>query len=239
MSRWRKPRFLFAYAMVPLLFLGSKTTEPQQRLGLALVGLGELIRLWANGYVGHVKVNVTQEGDAKIGRLITAGPYAYVRHPLYLGTFLIGAGFCLVVGNLWLSLAALASFLAIYRTKMKEEESRIGDECGEAYAAYHRAVPRWLPTFRRYAKPEGRWMWQGITASKEWKTVVWLIVVAMALYLYEEAWQEHEFLSRHKQKWIKHVVVLLIMVVLMATDGLIELIRRRAQRAAPASCQRT
>ena len=158
LKRFTKPRFLLVYPMVALLFLTARTTEWGFRLGMVVVWLGELVRFWANGYVGHVKVNWTQQwrGDAKIGRLITAGPYAYVRHPLYLGTFLIGAGFCLVVGNPWFALSAAALFLVVYHRKMVEEERSLLHEGEDAYARYHAAVPRWLPTGRRYDRRTGQ-----------------------------------------------------------------------------------
>ena len=235
MKRLKKPRFLFAYPLVAWLLIVAHTTELRLRLGFSVVLLGALLRFWANGYVGHVKVNWTQKwrGDAKIGRLVSAGPYVFVRHPLYLGTFLIGAGFCVMVGDLWLALAALAFFLIVYRRKMTEEETMMRDELGEAFDAYQRLVPRWLPTGRRYPHPEGAWSWQGILASKELKTMIWLVVFSILLYLREEFVQEHEFFSG--RKWARHAVLLGIAAALIAWDAVSELRRRRAKRLARVS----
>ena len=96
MVRLRKARFLFVYPLAGWLFWTARTSEASLRLGVALALSGEALRLWANGYVGHRKVNATARGpqDPKIGRLITAGPYAFVRNPLYVGSFLIGLGVC-------------------------------------------------------------------------------------------------------------------------------------------------
>ena len=158
LKRLSKPRFLLVYPLAAWLFIAAVTSERSFRLGIVLVALGETLRLWANGYVGHVKVNRTQtaRGDAKIGRLITAGPYAFVRHPLYLGTFLIGLGFCLAVKNLWLSLVALIFFLVVYGVKMRKEERLLLEECGPSYARYLAAVPQWLPIGARYADRQGQ-----------------------------------------------------------------------------------
>lgn len=228
----RKLRFLLVYPLFVWLLLVAYTTERRLHLGIALIVLGELLRLWADGYVGHVKVNWTQKwrGDQTIGFLVTAGPYAFARHPLYLGTFLIGAGFCLIAGNLWVSLAALGFFLIIYRHKMAREERLLRDEVGTPYVVYQAAVPRWLPTFRRYSNRQGRWSWWGIVSSKEWKTLMWLVVAVVALYLRKEIVQEREFFP--PSEWVKQSLVLATALVLMLTDGAIELMSRRKRALA-------
>jgi len=222
----RKLRFLLVYPLFVWLLVVAYTTERRLHLGIALIFLGELLRLWADGYVGHVKVNWTQKwrSDPKIGSLVTAGPYAFVRHPLYLGTLLIGAGFCLIAGNLWVSMAALGFFLIVYRHKMAREELLLRDEVGTPYVVYQAAVPRWLPTFRRYPNRQGQWNWQGIVSSKEWKTLIWVVVVIIILYLREEIVQEHEFFPPNER--VKQTLVLVTALVLMLADGTLELVSR-------------
>ena len=229
MMRLRKPRFLFVYPLAALLFTVGRITERNLRLGILLIALGEAVRLWANGYVGHVKVNWTEQsrGDAKIGRLITGGPYAFVRHPLYLGKAVIGAGFCLIVGSVWLALPAFAGFLLIYRVKMTEEERTLLNEWDSTYQHYHNAVPRLMPWRPRYRDRHGRWSWKGVAASKEWKTAIWVTVMVILLYFWEEAVQQREPLF--EKRWVLHACLLVVLVALMATDGLVELIKRRGR----------
>ncbi len=231
----RKLRFLLVYPLFIWLLIAGYTTERHLHLGIGLVVLGELLRLWADGYVGHVKVNWTQKwrGDQKIGALVTAGPYAFVRHPLYLGTFLIGSGFCLIAGHLGVSLAALGFFLIVYRRKMAQEEILLRDEVGTPFMVYQAAVPRWLPTGVRYPNRQGRWSWEGVRASKEWKTLIWVVVVIITLYLREEIVQEHEFFP--PGEWVKHVLLLIIALFLILTDGMLELISRRKRVHAPST----
>ena len=229
--KWiRKPRFLLVYPLVAAIFLVSRTTERRLLFGFPVVLLGEFLRIWANGYVGHVKVNWTQRerGDAKIGQLITGGPYAYVRHPLYLGTFVIGVGFCIIVGNIWISLVALTFFLLVYLWRMGKEEEILREEWGDVFERYRRAVPRWLPSGRRYDQPHGRWSWKGIAASKELKTLVWVIVMVILLYFREEVFQEHELFRGLKR--VKSIALLGLMGVLIAADLGYELSRRRIKR---------
>ena len=231
MGKLTRPRFLIMYALVPLVFLLASSSGKQFRIGIPVVCLGFFIRIWANGYVGHQKVNVSGQEQRKTGRLITAGPYAYVRHPLYVGTFLIAIGIGIIVGQPLLVIAAFISLAWIYQRKMLEEEKTLAEECGEAFIRYHDAVRRWVPRLMRYCDRHGEWSWQGIAASKEWKTVIWVTVFLIMLYLRKELWQERAGFTENNSKRL--LVFSLIAVLLASTDGIIELfrIRRRLKGA--------
>ena len=226
----RKARFAFAYPLVAWLLLTARPTDASMRWAALIILLGEALRLWANGYVGHVKVGRDVAPDRTVipkGKLITGGPYAFVRHPLYLGTMLLGLGFCVAVNNLWVAAASLVFFLTIYRSKMSEEEQRIR-EAYPQYTAYERAVPRWIPRFRRYANRTGQWQWKGIAASKEWKTLIWVTVLFILLYFHEEIIEQHEWLARGHQA--RQLALLTVAVVLALGDVGFELARWRAKR---------
>lgn len=233
-KRLTKPRFLFVYPLLAALFLSAHVTERSLRLGAIVLILGELLRLWANGYVGHVKVNATikSRGDRKIGRLITGGPYACVRHPLYLGTLLLGAGFCLMVNSVWVALAAILGFLMTYATKMSEEERIIANEYPKEYAQYRASVRRLIPRWPPYPHREGCWEWRGVMASKEWKTALWVTVLAIAVYFWEELVQEQEPFFGHHQT--SRMFLVGLVVALIAADGLAEVVLRRRKAAHPA-----
>lgn len=228
--RVRKIRFFLVYPLVACLFLTANISEWSLRIGLVFVILGEAIRVWANGFVGHRKVNYTQawRNDPKIGRLITAGPYAFVRHPLYLGTFLIGVGFCIAVQNLFVALGAMLLFSIIYHRKVQREEVIIRGEWGSEFEAYCRSVPRWWPFHRPHASGVGCWSWKGIWESKEIKTVLWVAAAYLALYIWEEGWQEREWFSPEKSA--KHLALAAGFVALIASDGILELADRLKRR---------
>ncbi len=223
----RKARFVWVYPLVLWIIVAAHTTRRPLLLGAGIVTLGEAVRLWANGYVGHLKVGRTAPHQPKIGRLITAGPYAFVQHPLYFGTFLLGVGFCVIVGNLWIGVAALAAFLMTYRRKMSEEEGRLADEWAREYAAYRREVPRWLPGLRRYAARVGTWSGQGIAASKEWKTCVWVATAVVALALRADFLQTHRWMTPATRG--RDLAGLAAIGALIAGDGALEWRRRHAR----------
>ena len=230
LKRLRTPRFIVVYPLVACFFIVGHITEASLRIGIGLVLIGEALRCWANGYVGKAKVNESdpRRPGEKIGRLITAGPYAFVRHPLYLGTFLIAAGFAFAVGNLWLGLAVIVCFTVVYQPKIAEEEAVLCQECGQEYALYRSAVPQLLPRGFPYGRRMGQWSWGGILASKEWKTVFWSIISVIFLYFWEELVQEREgLLSRHS---VFRLSLLIVAFSLAAADGLFQLIQFRARK---------
>lgn len=109
-------------------------------LGFAVSCAGEALRVWA---AGTIKKN---------RELATDGPYALVRHPLYLGSFLIVCGLALACLNpfkpgrtalVWA--LALGGFAGVYRRKMADEEAKIAGLFGAAYEAYRARTPRFWP----------------------------------------------------------------------------------------------
>jgi protein-S-isoprenylcysteine O-methyltransferase Ste14 len=116
--------------------------------GLPLAFAGEFVRCWAVGYSG-----VTTRGDRVTApALTTAGPYAYVRNPLYLGNFLTAAGFSLAfTGKLSapkriaLIALGLGSMAAVYATIVPLEEAYLRKTFGNAFDEYVERVPRLVP----------------------------------------------------------------------------------------------
>ena len=129
-ARWRVP-LGFALGIAYLIF-----SQPTPRFlvaggTIALVGL--LVRSFAAGYLD------------KNHSLATHGPYAFTRNPLYVGSFLMGAGFSLAVSSWALGVAFLVLFTLIYWPVMRREEFFLHQQFGETYARYAQTVPIFFP----------------------------------------------------------------------------------------------
>ncbi len=137
--------------------------------GWLMVLIGSLWRLWAAGYL------------MKNAVLITAGPYALMRHPLYFGMALVLLGWATLAGWSWMTSGLVLYSALIYGCAIFTEERRLLFLFPE-YEAYRRRVPAILP--RHGQNPEGRhgqFCWRTVARNGEWRILMWNTAVAMLL----------------------------------------------------------
>ena len=118
----------------PVLFL----------LGLVLVGIATVGRLWCSLYISGYK-------DAQ---LITTGPYSLCRNPLYFFSLLGFAGVGLASETITLGVALALVVVVGYPSVIKREEAFLRSRFGEAFDAYCATTPRLWPTFRDFRETE-------------------------------------------------------------------------------------
>ena len=173
---WRRlVAYVFAAAT---LYLADPSKSPLKPWGLyagvALAVAGELVRVWG---CGHLRKNQD---------VISSGPYAHVRNPLYLGTLLILVGFCVAAGNavivFGLLPAGLAAFFLYYTPKKERIESdRLRKRFGAQFDVYHAAVPGYLPRLTRWSGASGApWSAALVAENTEIPTVL-LVLGGLAL----------------------------------------------------------
>ena len=109
--------------------------------GVLLVVLGQALRLWAVRHIG----TISRTRTTRFGPLMTAGPYAAVRNPLYVGNWLLWTGFALWSRLLWMVPIAWAIFFAQYRAIAAWEAAFIRSKYPGAYDVYARQVRPWMP----------------------------------------------------------------------------------------------
>ena len=110
--------------------------------GAAITAGGMLFSVWARRYLGK---NWSQAVTLKEGHeLITSGPYALVRHPIYTGLLLAFVG-CAVARGEWRGLLAVALVFGALWRKLRLEETWMRVQFGESYEAYSRQVAALVP----------------------------------------------------------------------------------------------
>jgi protein-S-isoprenylcysteine O-methyltransferase Ste14 len=112
-----------------------------QACALLFVAAGLALRAWGSGCAGFH----TRSARIEAPRLITGGPFAYVRNPIYTGTMCLGFGMAALIGDPLAYVLAALAFAILYFSIVPAEESFLQQQFGEAYARYRRAVPRIIP----------------------------------------------------------------------------------------------
>lgn len=126
-----RTRIAMAWLFVIILcfFAREYPTPP----GIILCFFGASLRYWASGYL------------RKDSRPAVGGPYAWVRNPLYLGTYLMAVGTAWAIGQ-WVILGVLTvGFAAIYHYIILDEEVKLQGIFGAPYDRYRQLVPRFFP----------------------------------------------------------------------------------------------
>lgn len=104
--------------------------------GAAIAALGAALRLWA---AGHVE---------KSREVTSSGPYRFTRHPLYLGSTVVGIGVAVAAAHLWLGVGIVAYLAATLSAAMRAEEAHLREKFGAAYDEYaSRQAPPSTRTF--------------------------------------------------------------------------------------------
>ena len=143
-------RSLTAIPFILILTYFARPTLTSALVGAIPLILGELLRLWAVGYAGGATRSRTLGAASD---LVTTGPYAHVRNPLYLGNLLLSLGVCVTANVYWMIIVLLVGYFIQYLPIIASEEAYLQDFCGAAYQTYYTAVPRFIPRLRSYANP--------------------------------------------------------------------------------------
>lgn len=129
------------FLLVPLLAPGGIT-----RLGIIvfvlLFVLGEGWRLWGVATAG----TVTRRRSRNVQKLVTHGPFALSRNPLYNGNYFLWMGFVALSGVWWFLPVATLLFAVEYFFIVRYEEGVLETIFGEEYLAFKRRTPRWIPS---------------------------------------------------------------------------------------------
>jgi protein-S-isoprenylcysteine O-methyltransferase Ste14 len=113
--------------------------------------LGQIIRAIAIGTSNkHTSGRNTREQVAEV--LNTQGIYSIVRHPLYLGNYLMWIGIVIYVMNPWYVCVVSLLFWLYYERIMFAEERFLEQKFGESYVSWSKQVPAFIPSFKNYKK---------------------------------------------------------------------------------------
>jgi protein-S-isoprenylcysteine O-methyltransferase Ste14 len=176
MTEWsqiaRRVRVPLGFLFALLYFWLARPSWRSMALGAVVVLPGIVIRALASG---HVRKNES---------LAMSGPYAYTRNPLYLGSLVMGVGFCVAARSWWVGVALVVMFVAIYLPVIRDEEAFLRRTFPE-FEDYARRVPRMLPRIpahsNRGAKNPSGFSWDLYWKHREYNALLGVAGMMAAL----------------------------------------------------------
>jgi protein-S-isoprenylcysteine O-methyltransferase Ste14 len=115
--------------------------------------------------------------------LVTSGPYAFTRHPLYFGSALMASGFAIAGGSWVVALLGAAYFMLFYPGAMKREEEKLRARYGSRFDDYAARVPRFWPRVMPLRAAHFAWSWKLYRRNGEYQAAIGLLVGFGLLWL--------------------------------------------------------
>jgi protein-S-isoprenylcysteine O-methyltransferase Ste14 len=129
-------------------------------VGTFVAALGEALRIWAAGHLEK-------------GREVTAsGPYGLTRHPLYVGSVVIGVGLAIASASLPITVLILAYLAITLTAAIRTEEAHLTEKFGEQYPNYR--VGRVVTEARRFSLARA-------IRNREYRAVTGLLIAIIVL----------------------------------------------------------
>jgi len=145
LARWRarlaealaRKRVPLGYLLAIVAFWLAAPTPLSLAIGATVGAIGEAFRIWAAGHLEK-------------GREVTSsGPYALTRHPLYVGSSIMGAGLAIAAHSAVVAVM-VGLYLAVTITAaISSEEAHLTEKFGGDYPAYRSGAA--APAARRFS----------------------------------------------------------------------------------------
>jgi len=159
-ARLRVP---LGFAFFAAAFWLASPTSATLVAGAAIALVGQALRVWAAGHIEK-------------GREVTrSGPYRLMRHPLYVGSAILGLGFSVAAWSFGTVLLVMTYFLVTYMAAVRTEEATLDTRFAGEYSAYREG--RAEGTSRRFSAQ------RAFGSNREYRSVAGLVGVFALLWL--------------------------------------------------------
>lgn len=179
-----------------LFFRVQEHWQVYEYVCLAISLLGIAVRIYT---VGHTPANTsgrntqTQLAD----QLNTTGIYSLVRHPLYLGNFLMYIGIALLVCDFGFTCIFILTYWLYYERIMCCEESFLQRKFGDTYVEWASRTPAFIPRFKHFKKPAYSFSWKKVL-KKEKNGVFALFLIFTLFDAMANKYSLNGFVSYHE-----------------------------------------
>ena len=174
---WMRWRVRVGYPVAVIYLLLAAPTLASILVGGVIAFVGLIIRGAASGHL------------RKYEELVTSGPYARTRNPLYFGSAFLAAGFALAGHSWWAAGIVIGYFALFYSAVMRNEERDLRARYGAAFDEYAAHVPLFFPriTTAREVASRKAFSWPQYRRNREYQallgTILGLGVVCLRMWI--------------------------------------------------------
>ncbi|MFC1896128.1 methyltransferase family protein [Thermodesulfobacteriota bacterium] len=194
--RWRSylPLLLIVLVVCAILTNASMDSEegseiPVEMAGLFISFLGLGVRVLVVGYKPkRTSGSNTTEQVADV--LNTTGMYSIVRHPLYLGNFILWFGISLLFSSWEITAITCLIFIIYYERSAFAEEEFLRKRFGDRYLAWDEKTAAFIPRFRNWQSPELSFSFKKVI-GKEYAGFFAIICAFTAIELIDDLLTDH------------------------------------------------
>jgi lipid A Kdo2 1-phosphate O-methyltransferase len=203
----REPKYLEQAA-------GATAENLWEGFCIALSFTGLLVRCVVVGYAPK-RTSGRNTEKQKAEMLNTTGLYSVVRHPLYLGNFIIFMGVALFIQTIWFIILAILSFWLYYERIMFAEEEFLREKFGEAFLRWADNTPAFLPKFSNWQKPALTFSFRNIL-KREYTALFLIITSFSALDILGDIFTHNKLKAEDSMWLILFIAGLIIYLILRA-----------------------
>lgn len=157
---------------------GGITSTPFFVTGSVIVFLMEAFRIYSGGYLhgNHPVARVQAEF------LCCAGPFGYLRNPLYVANMLRGIGICVAINEWYAYVFFIAINSLVFTIIIPHEERFLEEKFGDAYRQYKNGTRRFIPRLKAYTTQEKviPSFWSSLRS--ELPTLILLLILLAVIY---------------------------------------------------------
>lgn len=164
----RRIRVPLGFAFAVFFLWRARPSGLSLGIGAVIAALGVGLRALASGYV------------KKDRELTTTGPYAWVRHPLYLGSIMLAIGFAIAARDVWVAVVMVGFFIMVYLPVIRSEEKFLRTHFTD-FDQYARVVPALLPHSFSFANNSGTFSRELYLKHREYNALVGAAAMLAAL----------------------------------------------------------
>jgi protein-S-isoprenylcysteine O-methyltransferase Ste14 len=137
---------LVAYILNPELVSSLRVALPDwlRVLALVVIAIDSALVFWM---YRSLDTNISPVHEVRANaKLVTSGPYRWIRHPLYTFGFILLISYAVLTGLWWLAFCSLFFFVFIF-WRVPKEEAKLIEAFGDDYRNYMKRTGRFIPKF--------------------------------------------------------------------------------------------